>query len=57
MNTRVEINIFEGAAYSRRNFLRNTAITVAAAPFGKAAFAAEEKRNPNGICKSDHRGG
>jgi len=30
-------------ACSRRNFLRNTAIGVAAAPFGKAAFAAERK--------------
>jgi len=36
-------NMYKGPACSRRNFLRNTAIGVAAAPFGKAAFAAERK--------------
>ena len=37
----MKINICKGPAYSRRDFLRNTAIGVAAAPFAKAAFAAE----------------
>src|SRR5215813_13975294 len=36
-------DIYQGPACSRRNFLRNTAIGVAAAPLGNAAFAAELK--------------
>jgi pimeloyl-ACP methyl ester carboxylesterase len=39
----MKINICKGPACSRRKFLRNTAIGVAAAPFAKAAFAAERK--------------
>ena len=42
----MKINICRGPACSRRNFLRNTAIGVAAAPFAKAAFAAERKPLP-----------
>src|SRR5689334_17214035 len=37
----MKIKIYKGPACSRRNFLRNTAIGVAAAPFAKAALAAE----------------
>jgi len=42
-NRNMKIYMSEGPACSRRHFLRNTAIGVAAAPFGKAAFAAERK--------------
>jgi len=41
----MKTNISKGPACSRRNFLRNTAIGVAAAPFAKAAFAAERKQS------------
>jgi pimeloyl-ACP methyl ester carboxylesterase len=37
----MKINNCPGPAYNRRNFLRNTAIGIAAAPFAKVAFAAE----------------
>ena len=45
-NENMKINICKGTAYSRRDFLCNTAIGVAAAPFAKAAFAAERKPPP-----------
>ena len=42
----MKINISKSPACSRRDFLRNTAIGVAAAPLAKAAFAAESKAPP-----------
>jgi pimeloyl-ACP methyl ester carboxylesterase len=42
----MKINISKSPAYSRRKFLRNTAIGVATAPFANAAFAAQRKPPP-----------
>src|SRR5690348_6542108 len=41
----MKTNTFKEPACSRRIFLRNTAIGVAAAPFAKTAFAAERTRS------------
>src|SRR6476660_5343593 len=41
-------NISNEAAHSRRSFLRNTAISVAAMQLGRRAFADEQARNING---------
>src|SRR5262245_54363063 len=42
-HTNMKSNLRMSRAGSRRNFLRQTAIGVAAVPFGKAAFAGDPK--------------
>src|SRR5262249_37109857 len=45
-NENMKNHMSKGPACSRRNFLRSTAISLAAAPFAQAAFAAERKPPP-----------
>ena len=51
-NENMKINTCKGPACSRRGFLCNTAIGIAAAPFAKAAFAAERK--PSAAAGTEH---